>query len=182
VGLLFSVLLLAGCSTAAVTGSPIYNTVTQPALQPGDPIPEPQEQPILTVSGLIGAPNAGDTIVMDRATIEQVGVVEYSVHDPFADHEVSYRGVLMRDLLALWQIPETVKTAHLVALNDYAVDVPIEDFYDYPVLFALQADGVYMEPDYQGPAMLVYPVDDYEFDLITIRRRWIWQINRIELQ
>jgi hypothetical protein len=43
----------------------------------------------------------------------------------------------------------------------------------------MQADGVYMEPDYQGPAMLVYPVNDYKFDLITIKRRWIWQIKQI---
>lgn len=119
---------------------------------------------------------------MDRATIERVGVVEYRVKDPFSGESVRYRGVLMRDLLELWQVDEDAQQVYLVALNDYAIEVPLSEFYQYPVLFALQADGVYMEPDTQGPAMLVYPVDQYTFDLAEVKRNWIWQIKSIALQ
>ena len=39
-----------------------------------------------------------------------------------------------------------------------------------------------MEPADQGPAMLVYPVDQYEFELTQVKRNWIWQIKSIELK
>jgi hypothetical protein len=79
-------------------------------------------------------------------------------------------------------VEESATVAQLTALNDYQIDVPLEDFYQYPVLFAMQADGVTMTPDYRGPAMLVYPLDDFAFDLISNKRRWIWQIKSIELK
>jgi hypothetical protein len=104
------------------------------------------------------------------------------VHDPFEDRRIVYQGVLMSELLKLWQVEESATVAQLTALNDYQIDVPLEDFYQYPVLFAMQADGVIMAPDYRGPAMLVYPLDDFAFDLISNKRRWIWQIKSIELK
>ncbi len=88
----------------------------------------------------------------------------------------------MSNLVDVWQVSEDSKTVRLTALNDYEIDVPIEDFLQYPVMLALQADGEYMQPDYKGPAMLVYPMDHYEFDPITIKRRWIWQIKAIDFR
>lgn len=181
--LLLFLLILPGMGcTQIVDYDQVYTRVTEGVLHPGDLIPTPQQETILTVSGEIGTANDGDAIIMDRPTIEGVGLVEYSVQDPFADRQILYRGVLMRDLFALWQVADNAQTVHLTALNDYQIDIPIEDFHNYPILFAMQADGVYMERDYQGPAMLVYPVDDYEFDTIAIKRRWIWQIKSIEFE
>jgi hypothetical protein len=178
---LLSLLLLISCAKPAEFDK-VYTIVTTATLQPGAMIPQPEEEVLLTVSGKIGATNGDGIIAMDRAAIEAVGLVEYHVQDPFEDREIVYRGVLMRDLLKLWQVADEAKTIRLVALNDYQIDIPIEDFYQYPVLYAMQADGVYMAPDYQGPAMLVYPVDNYEFDLIAIKRRWIWQIKQITVE
>ena len=178
---LLCVLLWTGC-TKNTEFAKVYTIVKEGTLQPGATIPLPEGEPVLTVSGKIGTTNADGAIVMDRPTIESVGLVEYHVQDPFANHDILYRGVLMRDLLKLWQTDDDAKTVRLIALNDYQIDIPIEDFSTYPVLFALQADGVYMEADYQGPAMLVYPIDNYDFDPIAIKRRWIWQIKKIELE
>lgn len=74
---------------------------------------------------------------MDRSTIEQVGLVEYQVQDPFEERPITYRGVLMRDLLELWQVHDDVEQIKFVALNDYEVEIPAEEFYTYPILFAL---------------------------------------------
>lgn len=179
--LIVIMLLISGCQANA-TSERTYDIVATGTLTPGESIPTPQDEVMLTVRGKVGTTNREATIVMDQKTIEAVGLVEYSVHDPFEDRSVVYQGVLMSDLLELWQVSDDVTTARFSALNDYHIDIPLEDFYQYPVLFALQADGVYMEPSYRGPAMLVYPLDDYEFDLIGIKRRWIWQIASIELQ
>ena len=178
---LLCLLLLFGCQSST-TPDKIYTVVTEATLNAGDAIPEPDSEPIPTVHGKVGTTNSDAAIVMDKSAVEAVGVVEYDVHDPFEDQSIVYSGVLMSDLLKVWQIPDEVETVRITALNDYQIDVPITDFYNYPVLLALQADGVYMEPSYRGPAMLVYPMDDFELDPISIKRRWIWQIKSIELQ
>lgn len=151
-------------------------------LHPGVAIPVPQQAPILTVTGKIGTTNHDHAIVMDRTTLEKAGLVEYTVNDPFEDRPVRYGGVLMRDLLALWQVADDAQMVAITALNDYKIDIPITEFRQFPILFALEADGVYMQPDYRGPAMLVYPIDQYEFDSIAVQRNWIWQIKTIDIQ
>lgn len=177
VGLLF----FAACA-AAPNFDQAYTTVSAATLRPGAAIPTPQQEPMLTITGKIDATNRDNAIVMDRAALEQVGLVEYAVTDPFEKRLVRYRGVLMRDLLSLWQVAVDAQTVQVTALNDYKIDIPISDFRQYPVLFALQADGVYLQPDYRGPAMLVYPIDQYAFDLIAVQRKWIWQIKTIDIQ
>jgi hypothetical protein len=175
------VLFLASC-----TNSPKFEdayTVVSPAtLTKGDPIPPPANEPILTVTGKIGTTNSGDTIQMDLATIEAVGVIAYRVDDLFEEREIDFEGVLMRDLLELWQVADDAETAHFVALNDYVVDIPVVELREYPIMFALKADGEYMQPAYRGPAMIVYPMQYYNFDLAVIRWNWIWQIKSIDFR
>lgn len=173
--------LLFGCQNSS-TPETIYTVVQEATLTAGNEIPEPESELVLTVLGKIGITNSDASIVMDTPTIEAVGVVEYDVHDPFEDRSIVYSGVLMSDLLKVWQVPDEVEMVRVTALNDYQIEIPISDFYTYPVLLALQADGDYMQPNYRGPAMLVYPMDDFELDPISIKRRWIWQIKTIELQ
>jgi hypothetical protein len=88
----------------------------------------------------------------------------------------------MSDLLDIWQVGEDATILHMVALNDYAVDVPLADLREYPVIFALQADGAYMPIATRGPAMLVYPYDDFEFDTAIYNDYWIWQIKAIDVR
>lgn len=160
----------------------VYTIVAEATLKPGAAIPAPQQELLLTVTGKVKNVNHDKTILMDRATIEAVGLVEYTVTDPFEQRPIRYRGVLMRNLLALWQVADGATTVKLTALNDYTIDIPLAEFQQYPILFALQSDGVYMKPDYRGPAMLVYPVDQYKFDPLIVQQNWIWQITAINIQ
>jgi len=177
-------LALAACAPAASTATPtaVFTTVSQPTLKKGDPIPAPVGDVILTVTGLTETRNneADKSIQMDLATIESLGVVEYTVNDPFEKKDITYRGVLMSDLLDVLQVSSTATKLNMVALNDYSIEVPIEDMHKYPVLFALQADGEYMPISTRGPAMLVYPYDDFTFDQAVYNDYWIWQIASID--
>jgi hypothetical protein len=122
---------------------------------------------------------------MDLATIESVGLVDYVVNDPFDESDdklTTYQGVLMSELLDLWKVPASARTLHMVALNDYSIDIPIKDLRDYPVIFALKADGEYMPISTRGPAMLVYPYSDFTFDPSVYDNYWIWQIASIEVR
>ena len=175
----FVLLYFAACNGPE---QPVYKTITEATLKAGEPIPLPDDKIILTVTGNIGTTNQDEQIVMDIATIESVGQVEYVVHDPFKEEEVTYSGVLMNDLLDLWQVPAQAETLHMMALNDYQVDVPLQLIHDYPIIFALQADGVYMPVTEKGPAMLVLPYDHYEFERPSSDAYWIWQIKSIDVE
>jgi hypothetical protein len=179
---LFVVLLAACTPQEPTTTEPVYTVVSEGTLNAGDAIPVPTGDVILTVTGNIGTSNVDDTIQMDIATVESVGQVEYTVDDPFENRAVTYRGVLMSELLDLWQVGDDATTLNIVALNDYAVDVPLADLRTYPVIFALQADGEYMPIATRGPAMLVYPYNDFEFEVAIYNDYWAWQIKSIEVR
>lgn len=179
--ILFTLLIgLSSCQQPPVFDE-IYTRISEQTLAAGMSVPVPTDAPMLTISGAVGSTNSGDMILMDRTAIEQVGLVEYQVLDPFEQRPIVYRGVLMRDLLALWQPDPQAEMMKLTALNDYIIEIPLEEFSTYPILFAMQADGEVMDVTYRGPAMLVYPVDQYEFDSRVNQRKWIWQIKSIEV-
>jgi hypothetical protein len=172
----------------SVTPTPGYKQVTEATLKKGDAIPEPTGDVILTVTGKIGTHNVGEEIQMDLATIESLGLVDYTLIDPFDmtdDTEkkpVTFQGPLMANLLDLWQVPDDATTLHIAALNDYSADVPIKDLRTYLVIFALKADGVYMPVADRGPAMLVYPYNDFTFDKNVYNDYWVWQIKSIDVR
>ena len=186
-GLLLIAALVACSSDDDDGDEPVYTRVTEAELSAGDdiPVPENEDDIILTVTGKIGSPNQGETIIMDLATIEMLGEVEYTVIDPFREENeaVTFRGPLMSDLLDLWGVERAeVETLTVTALNDYVADVPADDLWEYPVIFALQADGEYMPVATRGPAMLVYPYADFEFDEPVYNNYWVWQIELIDVQ
>jgi hypothetical protein len=175
-------LLLTACSPTAAEATPAYTVVSEASLAAGDAIPVPSGDVILTVTGKIGTTNVDDSIQMDIATIESLGQVDYTLTDPFDEVQITFRGVLMSKLLDVWQVAEDATTLNIVALNDYAIDVPISDLRTYPVIFALQANGEYMPVSTRGPAMLVYPYGEYELDPAVYNDFWIWQIKSIEVR
>ncbi len=176
-----TIVALAGCSTQPAFDQ-VYQRISPATLQGNSPIPLPQSKPLLTVTGAVGKTNQADKVVMDLSTIESIGVVEYTVTDPFEKAKRTFRGVLMKDLLAVLQVKPDATTLEVTALNDYKVSVPIQLVQDYPVLFALQQDGKYMKEDYRGPAMLVFPYDDYKFDPNQTDSYWVWQIKSLAVQ
>jgi hypothetical protein len=159
----------------------VYQRLDSPTLVAGSKIPQPKQKTILTVSGKIGNANQNETILMDRPTLESVGLIEYAVQDPFEQTENIFTGVLMKDLLTLWQVSPDAKFLQVSALNDYQVNIPIELLRDYPVMFALKQDGAYMEEAYRGPAMLVFPYGYYKFPAGT-DSHWAWQIKSITVE
>jgi hypothetical protein len=173
---------LVGCAPAPTATPEVYQRISEGTLNAGDAIPEPTEDVVLTVTGNIGTANSGESIEMDMPTIESVGLVDLSVHDPFDDKDVTFEGVLMSDLLALWKVADDATNLEMIALNDYVVNVPISDIRSYPVIYAIKADGVYMPVSTRGPAMLVYPYGHIDFDEQIYNDRWIWQIKSINVQ
>lgn len=175
-----ALLWTAACGTAKPA---TYETVAPATLSPGGPIPVPTAEGILTLFGAIGVTNAGDTLVFDIATLERLGLVEYTVDDPWENVTVTYRGVLMSDLLKFAEASTSVASVHLVALDGYAVDIPVADIQKWPILLALQANGEYMNIEQGGPTRIVFPYHAYaELSPLTYNGLWIWNITTIEVK
>ena len=172
----------AACGSSAPTAKTVYIEVTKGTLKAGDKIPAPIGDVILTVTGKIGTTNSDNAIKMDLATIESVGLVDYKVLDPFQKKDTVFQGPLMGSLLDLWQVSKDATKLHIVALNDYVVDVPMSEVRKYPTVFALKQDGQYMPVSTRGPAMLVFPYNDFQFDQTVFNDYWAWQIKSIDIQ
>lgn len=181
-GLCISIALAACAPAAVVEPTPVYTRVTDATLTAGEDVPAPTGDSILTMTGKIGTTNVDDTLQMGLATIESIGLIDYTVLDPFDNVEVTYQGILMSSLLDVAQVPADATTMHLVALNDYSVDIPIADVRQYPVMLAVRSNGAYMDVAARGPSMIVFPYDDFEFDKNRYNEYWIWQLRSIEFQ
>ena len=94
---------------------------------------------------------------------------------------MTVEGVLLSDLME--RVGATGTTAVAVALNDYKVDIPAEDFTNYPVILAYRMDGDLLKIRDKGPLWIVYPQDDFP-DLKTkqTQAKWVWQVKEIRFR
>jgi hypothetical protein len=161
----------------------VYQRVSEATIKAGDAVPVPAGDVILTLTGNLGTTNVEDTLQFDMETLEQLGVVEYSVNDHQAEGKVvTFQGVLLRDLLAVAGMPEGTETLTMTALNDYRIDFPVSDVSAYPVVLATKVDGERMSVERYGPTRIVYPADTYNLDPAIFDSRWIWQLATINVQ
>ncbi len=161
----------------------VYKRVTDATIKPGDAVPAPTGDVILTFTGSVGTTNVGDTLQFDMETLEKLGLVEYATNDHQAEGKVvTFQGVLLKDLLAVAKIPEGTTNLHMIALNDYAVDFPVSEVGLYPVVLATKVDGERMSVEHYGPTRIVYPADHYKLDPAQNDPLWIWQLATIEVK
>ncbi len=180
--LLISTLILAACGQVAPT-STTYTSVTTGTIKPGDSIPAPTGDSILTINGNISQKNSGDALQFDLATLESIGLIEYDVNDPFVKKNIVYTGVLFSQLLKVAGASSDATTITLSALDDYSVDMKIEDVNKWPILVALKADGEHMPIDKNGPLINIIPYDDFpELDHLTYDAVWVWSLSEITVK
>ncbi|MBL8146705.1 MAG: molybdopterin-dependent oxidoreductase [Anaerolineae bacterium] len=174
---------LAGCANGslAVTGQILYRTISDPAIAPGDVIPRPQGDVVLTISGRLGPAAGGDGVLeLDMATLEALGLVEMQVDDQIAEgRTVVFQGVLLLRLLEAAQVEAGARVLTMTALNDYAVEIPVADAASYPVLIATRADGERMSVEHYGPLRIIYPFGLLPLSRATFEPRSIWQLYLI---
>jgi hypothetical protein len=172
-------LALAGCGAQEAP----YETVAPASITAGDPIPVPSGDVILTVTGAITAENSDNGLVFDLETLEKLGLVKYTVTDPWLTSSVTYTGVLMSDLLKAAGASTSATTVQLTALDDYQVGIPIADIQKWPVLLATQSNGEYMSIEAGGPTRIAFPYDQYsEIDQVAHKDFWVWSISQMEVR
>lgn len=174
-----SLIILAACGGP---GHPGYEVVAPASIGPSEAIPAPSGEEVLAISGLIAAKNGSDTLTFDIPTLERLGLVEYSVQDPWLKESFTYTGVLMSDLLKYAGTFHTAQSVHMVALDDYQVDIPIADINKWPILLATRANGEYMSVDNYGPTRVIYPYGSHSIDQTSHNDLWIWSVRSMEVR
>ena len=144
-------------------------------------LPAPKERPILTISGKIDVTNKDNTAQFDRTMLESMGLVTIETTSPWYEGKVKFEGVLLDKLMKL--VGAKGERVSVIALNDYATEIPIADFAKYNVILAIKRDGEYMPVRDKGPLFIVYPYDSNpELKSQTYYARSAWQVAKIEVK
>lgn len=141
----------------------------------------PAGEVVLEVEGRIARANRYDKAVFDRAMLNELPPAQLKTTTVVTDGVRRFDGFYMHDLLDLLGADGNTVTAS--ALNDYVIDIPIEDFERFDVVVATHMDGERLEPRDKGPLWIVYPRDDHaELQDLRYDYRWVWQLNRLEIR
>lgn len=135
---------------------------------------------ILTLGGSIGQSNADGRLALDQTLLEALPQHEFATSTIWTEGVVTFRGVLLRDLLTAAGASGEIVT--LTALNDYSIGMPAAEATESAPLLAYLMNGQPMSVRDKGPIWLVYPYDaDAEFRTEQTYARSIWQLDRIEV-
>ena len=136
---------------------------------------------VLTVSGRVSKPNAGDRAVFDMAMLERLPQQSFVTRTPWYAEAHKFSGPLLRDVLAACGAEGSNLRA--TALNDYRVDLPFEDAQRFGVLLAVLLDDKPMAVRDRGPLFIIYPFDsNAQLRSTVYYSRSAWQLKSIDVQ
>jgi hypothetical protein len=136
---------------------------------------------VLTITGRLRTPNAGDRAIFDMAMLEQLPQRSFVTRTPWYPEPKKFTGPLLRDVLAACGAQGSNLRAF--ALNDYRVDLPFEDAQRHDVLLARLLDDKPMAVRDKGPLFIIYPFDSSaELRNTVYYSRSAWQLKTIDVQ
>ena len=139
---------------------------------------------LLALSGpRLGPPAEGGRFAFDLAALRQLPQRKFVTSTPWYNERSEFSGPLLRDLLKAAGAPATGDgTLRCTALNDYRVEIPLEDTRRFDVVVAHLLNGKPMSVREKGPLFVIYPFDDDpQLRTTTYFSRCIWQLKAIEL-
>jgi hypothetical protein len=141
----------------------------------------PKGKVVLSVVGRVGESNADGRADFDMAMLEAMPQHSFTTATPWFKEARRFTGPLLRDVLVASGAKGTAMRA--VALNDYKVEIPVEDALRHKVLMATRLDGQPMSLREKGPLFIIYPYDE-SADLRSERyySRSAWQLRRLEIR
>jgi hypothetical protein len=149
--------------------------------QAQEPLPPPTGPVILSISGNIAITNQDGSAAFDRQMLNDLGVTEVKTSTPWTDGVPAFKGVLVRTVLERLGAEGNVVLAS--ALNDYTVEIPMQDFLNHDVLLATEMNGEDMPVSDKGPVWIIYPRDsDPALQDRSLHDRWVWQLRSLQVQ
>lgn len=141
----------------------------------------PSGEVLLTITGNIEKTNEGDAALFDRDMLQALPERTLETSTVVTDGVKLFEGFLMRDLLD--HVEAEGETVTASALNDYIIEIPMEDFRRFDVLVATHMGGKRLSPRDKGPLWIVYPRDAHgELQDIRYDYRWVWQLIELDVK
>lgn len=141
----------------------------------------PQGSVVLEVTGAITNLNSVNGAQFDFDMLRSLPPVSLETRTSVTDGVKRFEGFLLRDFLnGLGAEGDKVEAS---ALNNYTVDIPMEDLEKFDVIVAYDMDGKPLSPSNKGPLWIIYPRDDHpELQDIRYDYRWVWQLHALKVK
>ena len=147
---------------------------------PARALERPRGTVVLTLTGRLRNPNQGDRAHFDMDMLAALPQTSFSTRTPWYAQARRFTGPLLRDVLAAAGALGTM--LRLVALNDYRVDMPVDDAQRHDVVLARLLDDRPMSVRDKGPLFVIYPFDaDPALRSAVYYARSAWQLRTIDV-
>lgn len=141
-------------------------------------LPEQTGETVLTVSVAGTGTETEKPARFDLHMLESLGEDEFTTSTIWTEGKIRFTGVRLKRLLEVLGVSDG--KLELVALNDYLIEIPVNEALESPALIAYAMNGEPMSPRGKGPLWLVYPYDSaLEYQSETYYSRSIWQVDQI---
>lgn len=135
---------------------------------------------VLTLSGRLRRANDGARAQFDMPMLEALPQVSQVARTPWYAQSRRFTGPLLRDVLSAAGAHGS--TLRLSSLNDYRVDMPMDDAQRYDVIVARLLDDKPLAVRDKGPLFVIYPFDTRpELRNAVYYSRSAWQLRAIEV-
>lgn len=146
-----------------------------------DELPQPTGDIILTVSGNVAKTNSDTGAVFDLEMLQAYDQSTIETTTIWTDGVQVFQGVSLAALLEDLGITEG--TLKATAINDYAVEIPVEGVEPGGATVAYLQGGEPMSVREKGPLWIVFPYDsDPRFRTEVVYGQSIWQLDRIVVE
>ena len=136
---------------------------------------------VLTVTGNVQKRGGAEGLDFDMAMLAKLPQTTFNTKTPWYAQPRKFTGVLLKDLLA--SVGGTGSTLKAMALNDYRVELPAEDWLQHGAMLAYLLDDKPMTVREKGPLVIIYPFDDRrEVRTAVHYSRAVWQLRSLELR
>lgn len=143
-------------------------------------LPTPVGPVILTLSGALGATNTPNAAEFDLSMLDALPQRETVTATPWHEGRPRFSGPTLASVMNAAAAQGT--TLRIVALNDYAAEMPVADARAIPVILATRIDGERISVRDKGPIFVIHPFDDQpELSNEVYFARSVWQVARIEV-
>lgn len=140
----------------------------------------PEGPVVLSLTGRVRQTNSGSGVAFDMAMLERLPQHSFSTRTPWYAQPRKFTGPLLREVLAA--AGSHGQQLRAQALNDYRVDIPVDDTLRHDVLLARLLDDKPMPVRDKGPLLIIYPFDqEPQLRSALYYSRCAWQLKAIEV-
>ena len=141
----------------------------------------PQGAVILTVSGNIGVKNSADAALFDAALLDGLPQHSFIATTPWLKNPATFTGPLLKDVLQALKARGTNLRA--LALNDYKIDIPLDDAFKFDVILTRKVDGHVLTVREKGPIFMMYPFERFpQLKTDAYYSRCVWQLTSLRVE